>query len=48
MMKFAKNANIKIKFQKMVGTFFGQLPLFETSPTATDIYPYKYMLNILR
>ena len=36
-MKFAKKkAKIKIKFQKKEGYFFGQHPLVEKSPTATD------------
>ena len=37
-----KKAKIKIKFQKMKGTFFGQHPLVEKSPTATDIYIYQW------
>ena len=32
-----KNAKIKIKFPKNEGCFFGQHPLVEKSPTATDI-----------
>ena len=35
-MKFAKKAKIKIKFQKMK-VVFGQHPLVEKSPTATDL-----------
>ena len=35
--KFAKKAKIKIKFQKKK---FGQRPLAENSPTATDIQSY--------
>ena len=34
-----KKTQIKIQFQKMKDTyFFGQHPLVEKSPTATDIY----------
>ena len=39
--KFAKKAKIKIKFQKNEGSFFGQYPLIEKSPIATDT---KYFL----
>ena len=37
-----KKAKIKIKFQKNERYPFGQHPLVEKLPTATDIYIYKY------
>ena len=40
-MKFAKKkAKIKIKFQKMKGTFLDSNPWIEKSPIATAIYIY--------
>ena len=42
-MNFAKKANIKIKFQKNDGLFFGHHPLVEKSPTATVLYTYIYL-----
>ena len=42
-MKFAKKkAKIKIKFQKMKGTYFFELhhPLVEKSPIATVVYSF--------
>ena len=35
-MKFTNKANIKLQFQKNERNFFGQHPLIEKSPTATD------------
>ena len=37
-MKFAKKSENKNKIAKNEGYFFGQHPLVEKSPTATDIY----------
>ena len=41
-----KIAKFKIKFQKNEEYFFGQHPLVEKSPTATDIYYNIYQLII--
>ena len=37
-MKFAKKSENKNKIAKNEGYFFGQHPLVEKSPTATDIF----------
>ena len=47
LMKFAKKAKIKIKFQKNEGYFFGQHPLDEKSPTgvANNNFYFKKILR---